>query len=285
MRRRRGGRRRASGAGAPVRRLPSRRGHGARRAPRSSASAASRGRPAWKAASAQRTSSSGRSGIVGRGELERSGEPRLGLGRIEAERALAGEREEAASRRGELLGLLRVAGGRGELERLQVVMGEHLGQVLDPLACLALDPGGRRAVTARPLRPRDLAVGDVAHEQVPERVLALPLHRARPGGADELLAGKLVQRQLELARVAAAHLGQRARPEHLPEHGRVLEQALALGESVSRRAAISACKLSGSAAQGISPARGRGLRAGARTPPRRAGCHPPARGSSARARG
>jgi hypothetical protein len=37
-----------------------------------------------------------------------------------------------------------------------------------------------------------------------------------------------VQDQLELALIAAADLGQGAHPEDLPEHGRVLEQALAL---------------------------------------------------------
>jgi hypothetical protein len=167
-------------------------------------------------------------GSVGRRELERPGEPRLGLGGIETERPLAGEREEAPSRRGELLGLLRIAGRLGELERLQVVVGEHLGHVLDPLARLALDPGCRGTVATCPLRPRDLAVGNVAHEQVPERVLALPFHRARPGRADELLAGKLMQRQLEFALVPVADLGQRAHPKDLAEHGRVLEQALAV---------------------------------------------------------
>ena len=185
-------------------------------------------------------------GIVGGRELERPGEPRFRLGGVEAERPLAGEREEAPRRQGELRRLLRVAGGLGELECLQVVVGEHLGQVLDPLACLALDPGGRGAVPARPLRPRDLAVGDVADEQVPERVLALALHRARPGRADELLAGQLVQRQLELAPVAAADLGQRHRPR-TPSRARPRPGAgsCAPRVSVSRRAAISACKLSG----------------------------------------
>ena len=81
---------------------------------------------------------------------------------------------------------------------------------------------------ARPLRPGDLGVGDIADEQMPERVLALSLHRAHPGRADELLPGQLVQSQLELGLVAAADLGQRAHPEHLPEHGRVLKQALPL---------------------------------------------------------
>ena len=80
---------------------------------------------------------------------------------------------------------------------------------------------------ARPLRPGDLAVGDIADEQMPEGVLALTLHRAQPRRADELLTGKLVQSQLELGLVAAADLGQRAHPEHLPENSRVLKQALA----------------------------------------------------------
>ena len=83
--------------------------------------------------------------ILCRRQLERPSEPLLGLGGVEAERTLAGEREEAARRQGKLLRLLTVAGGLGELERLHVVVGEHLGQVLDPLARLALDPGGGRA--------------------------------------------------------------------------------------------------------------------------------------------
>jgi hypothetical protein len=78
--------------------------------------------------------------VVGRAEPERPGEPRFGLRRIEAERPLTGQRKEAASGRCELLGLLRLAGGLGKLERLQVVVGEHLGQVLDPLARLAPRP-------------------------------------------------------------------------------------------------------------------------------------------------
>src|SRR5204863_9839136 len=122
------------------------------------------------------------------------GEPRLCLGGIEAERPLTGEREEAPRRQGELRRLFRVAGGLGELECLQIMVGEHLGQILDPPACLALDPGGRGAVTTRTLSPRYLTVGNVADEHMPERVLALALHRTHPGRAHELLAGKLVQR-------------------------------------------------------------------------------------------
>src|SRR5207253_5545787 len=166
--------------------------------------------------------------IIGRGELERASEPRFRLGGVEAERPLAGEREEAPRRPGELLRQLRVTGGPRQLKRLKVVMGEYLGQILHPIARLTLDPSGRRTMAAGPLRARDLAVGDVADEQVPERVLALAFHRAHTSRANELLTGKLVQGELKLALVAAADLGQSAHPEHLPEHGCVLEQALPL---------------------------------------------------------
>ena len=39
-----------------------------------------------------------------------------------------------------------LTGGANELERGQVVVGEHVGQVLGPLAGLPLEPGGRGAV-------------------------------------------------------------------------------------------------------------------------------------------
>src|SRR5439155_1629356 len=106
-----------------------------------------------------------------------------------------------------------------QLKRLKVLMGEYLGQILHPIARLTLDPSGRRTMAAGPLRARDLAVGDVADEQVPERVLALAFHRAHPSRANELLTGKLVQGELKLALVAAADLGQSAHPEHLPQPG------------------------------------------------------------------
>ncbi len=74
--------------------------------------------------------------ILGGRQPERPDEPRFGLGGIEAERTLAGEREEAPRRQCELLRLSRVPRRLGELERLQVVVGEDLSQVLDPLSPL-----------------------------------------------------------------------------------------------------------------------------------------------------
>ena len=75
---------------------------------------------------------------------------------------------------------------------------------------------------------RDLRVADVPHEHVPEAVLVLAFHRAGAGGTDELLAGQLVQRQLHFMLVATTHFRERARPEHLAQHGSVLKQALAV---------------------------------------------------------
>ena len=135
-------------------------------------------------------------------ELERAGEARLARSHVERERALAGESQVADRVRLKLLRLLCVGGGADELERGQIVVGEHVGQVLRPLACLALDPGGGRAVAGGSGGARDLRVADVPDQQVPEAVLALAFHRARTQRADELLAGELVQRELDLARLA-----------------------------------------------------------------------------------
>ena len=83
------------------------------------------------------------------------------------------------------------------------------------------------------LRPRDLLVADVSHEDVPEAVLGVALHRAAATGTDELLASELMERMLHLALVAVTHLGERAGPEHLADHSGVLEQALPVrGERV-----------------------------------------------------
>ena len=116
------------------------------------------------------------------------------------------------------------------------MIGEHVGQVLDPLTRLPLQPAGGRTMPAGPGRTRDLPVSHVADEQVPEAVLGLPLHRAGSGRAHQLLARQLVQHQLHLVWVTPAHLGHGAGPEHFPHHRRVLEQTLAiLAERVQAR--------------------------------------------------
>src|SRR5581483_11481176 len=79
-----------------------------------------------------------------------------------------------------------------------------------------------------PVRTRHLAVGDVADEQVAERVLELAGDRGRAVAADELLPLELVQAPLELALLAAGERGERPGPERLADDGRVLAQRLLL---------------------------------------------------------
>lgn len=62
-----------------------------------------------------------------------------------------------------------------ELERGRPVMGEHLGMVVR--SAEALDPLGDAPVLLRAVGPRDLPVGDVPHERVRERELALAVDR------------------------------------------------------------------------------------------------------------
>jgi hypothetical protein len=65
---------------------------------------------------------------------------------VEHERPLAGEREVAARLFLQLLDVRRRSGRPDKLERVQVVVREHVGQVFCPLPRLALDPGRRRLV-------------------------------------------------------------------------------------------------------------------------------------------
>ena len=133
---------------------------------------------------------------------------------------------------GRLVQLGRIEPGRlRELERLQVVVGEHLGLLLG--ASERLDPRRRSLMLVRSRRTRDLAVGDIADEHVAERVLALARDRGACETLDELLALERVQQLLGLPACDAVDGFDRAEPEHLADDGRVLEQPLLLlGEGV-----------------------------------------------------
>ena len=145
-------------------------------------------------------------------------------GRVEPERALTGE-QRIAGRTRRYLGLEGGVGCRpGEGERLARVVRE----LLDLLAGLGFQPVRGRQVLCRTRRARDLLVDDVPDQQVPEPVLALALHRRLAGGPHELLACELVQRPLDLVRIAVVHRADRAGPEDLAQHRRVLEKRLAL---------------------------------------------------------
>src|SRR5215218_6751852 len=113
---------------------------------------------------------------------------------------------------------------RAEPERLEVVVRQHLASVFGPRE--RLDPPRRSLVPRRTLRARDLAVRNVAHEQVPERELVVALDGGALPATDELLARERVERRLGPFTRALADRADRAAPEDLPEHRGVLEQAL-----------------------------------------------------------
>ena len=153
----------------------------------------------------------------------------VGPGDVQGHGPVAGQDQEAAG--GAVQGRGLVAGPRrpGQLQRRQVVVGEQLGMVGDPVAGDLLDPGGDRPVLGDPGRPRELAVGHLAGEVVPEGVLALAGDRGAAGGADERAAGQLLELGLGAGRVPPADREQRPRPEHRADHRGVLQQRSALG--------------------------------------------------------
>ena len=150
-----------------------------------------------------------------------------GLGHVQALGSLPGHAEGAGCPGPKLVARVSAC-GRGQLERILIVVGEELRLVGDPLADRRLDPGGHREVLGCPLRPRDLSVGYVAHEGMPERVLGLVLDRARADRAHQLLPREVVERLAGQALPDASHGGDRARPEDLPDHRGVLQEALAI---------------------------------------------------------
>src|SRR2546430_8325592 len=72
----------------------------------------------------------------------------------------------------------------GELERVAVVVRERLRVIVR--TGQGVDPGRRGPVLLSPRRSRDLPVGHVSHEQVPERVLRLSRNGRALRPLDEL---------------------------------------------------------------------------------------------------
>ena len=81
----------------------------------------------------------------------------------------------------------------------------------------------------RPLRPRDLAVGDVADERVGEGVLGVSFHRGPALALHELLALEALEQLFDARRFdALAELTKRSEPEDLADDGCVLNECLFL---------------------------------------------------------
>src|SRR6186713_970518 len=81
--------------------------------------------------------------------------------------------------------------GPGELQSAGVVVREHLGMIVRPAELL--DPLAGEPVLLGSAGTRNLAIGDISNEQVPEGVLALARHRGPPLATDELLPLEAVQ--------------------------------------------------------------------------------------------
>ena len=209
--------------------------------------------------------------MAGGGELERPGQVLLRALDVEGERALGGEGEVATRRRFQLLGLVGLAERLSELERLHRVVGEHVGRVFHPLACLALDPGGRRSVACRTAGARDLLVADVpAPAGARSRTrLPPPSNCCGWGGRAPCARARAAPVRPRAARVGPSRPG---RPPRTPCRARPRPGAGSSGPGRgcpgARRSAPAP-----SPAPPPRPAR-RGRRAGARTPRRRAGCRP-----------
>ena len=87
-----------------------------------------------------------------------------------------------------------------------------------------------------PLSTRDLSVGDVANDQVEERVLRFAADRGPALAANELLAFQHVERLLERPALSSVERSQRAPPEDLSDHRCVLNESLLLGgEAIETR--------------------------------------------------
>ena len=154
----------------------------------------------------------------------------------------------------------------------------------------ALDSIQAAAATWRAAREArgQLVVGDVAGEDVPERVLGLVLHRRVACRPHELLPRQLAQRGDDRLRIAIAHRRHGSGPEHLADHRRVGQQRLRVRlESVEtggdqRLHRVGERHLRPLLAAPSSGPSGRAdpcPSAGGRTPRRRAGCPRHGRGS------
>jgi hypothetical protein len=158
--------------------------------------------------------------VAGLGQLQGAGvEAGRGVEGVQGGGPVAGLPERDPGPPGQH-GRVLLTGRPGELQRPRVVVGEQLGPVLGPVRGERGDPLGGPAVLVGPGGPGDLAVGDVAEQDVPEAVLGLPRHRRAA------LRGQEVARLQDLE-VAPDGLGgpagqgaQRAQPDHRPGRAR-----------------------------------------------------------------
>ena len=112
-------------------------------------------------------------------------------------------------------------------DSLEVVVREHVRPVF--ASPEGVDPRSGPLVPFCPPGARDLPVCDVAHEDMPEHILALAADRRSPLSPHELLARQGVQALFRVGPLDSTDRGRGAEPEHLAEHGGVLQQLFLAG--------------------------------------------------------
>ena len=132
------------------------------------------------------------------------------------------EREARAAR--ELVG--RLARQRRELERARVVVRRHLGEIRRAVRGERGDPVAREPVHVGTARPRDLAVRDVADQDVREGVLLLVGHGRPRLRVNEALLRELAEPCLDVLPREACDVRERPDPERLADDGGVLKHGL-----------------------------------------------------------
>ena len=173
-------------------------------------------------------SASGRERVlVGAGERDGTPVVRLSHGRVQVRCALSREQQNANELAGDVRPL--VARRPYQLQRLRVVVDEDLRMVGDALRSGLLDPAGGGEMLLGARRARNLLVGDIADERVPEGELLLAVDRGNPDRADELAVHEPVQVPPDRISLTLADRGDAARPEHPADDGGVMEERLELG--------------------------------------------------------
>src|SRR5207249_6616275 len=92
-----------------------------------------------------------------------------------------------------------------------------------------VDPRSGPLVPLCPPSARDLPVRDVSYEDVPEHVLTLAGDRRSPLAPHELLARQGMQLLFRLGPIDSTDRGRGAEPEHLAEHGGILQELFLAG--------------------------------------------------------
>jgi hypothetical protein len=92
-------------------------------------------------------------------------------------------------------------------------MRKHLGLVIGSFTRLVFQPGGNRDVSPAACRPRDLQVGDVTRQAVPEAELQLALHRRGTHAPPQLSFHEISQRPTDGVAISLARRGDSPIPE------------------------------------------------------------------------